>query len=43
MMLDNLFKNLIYDPVSLLGLLVFYFLLMNKTEADSKEPTINAA
>ncbi|MDC2975501.1 c-type cytochrome biogenesis protein CcsB [Prochlorococcus sp. AH-736-D23] len=29
MMLDNLFKNLIYDPVSVLGLLVFYILLIN--------------
>ena len=29
MMLDNLFKNLIYDPVSVLGLLVFYLLLVN--------------
>ena len=29
MMLDNLFKNLIYDPVSVLGLLVFYILLVN--------------
>ena len=29
MILDNLFKNLIYDPVSVLGLLVFYFLLIN--------------
>jgi len=24
MMLDNIFKNLIYEPVSVLGLLVFY-------------------
>ena len=29
MILDNLFKNLIYDPVSVLGLLVFFFLLIN--------------
>ena len=29
MTLDNLFKNLIYDPVSVLGLLVFYILLVN--------------
>jgi len=29
MILDNLFKNFIYDPVSVLGLLVFYFLLIN--------------
>ena len=29
MLLDNLFKNLIYDPVSVLGLLVFYILLFN--------------
>ena len=29
MLLDNLFKNLIYDPVSILGLLVFYILLIN--------------
>ena len=29
MILDNLFKNLIYDPVSVLGLLVFYILLVN--------------
>jgi len=29
MILDNLLKNLIYDPVSVLGLLVFYFLLVN--------------
>ncbi len=29
MILDNLFKNLIYDPVSILGLLVFYILLIN--------------
>jgi len=29
MILDNLFKNLIYEPVSVLGLLVFYFLLIN--------------
>jgi len=29
MILDNLLKNLIYDPVSFLGLLVFYFLLVN--------------
>ena len=29
MILDNLFKNLIYDPVSVLGLLVFYILLFN--------------
>ena len=29
MILDNLFKNLIYDPVSVLGVLVFYFLLVN--------------
>ena len=29
MILDNLFKNFIYDPVSVLGLLVFYILLFN--------------
>ena len=29
MILDNFFKNLIYDPVSVLGLLVFYILLVN--------------
>jgi len=29
MFLDNLFKNLIYDPVSILGILVFYILLVN--------------
>jgi cytochrome c-type biogenesis protein CcsB len=29
MILDSLFKNLILDPVSTLGLLVFYFLLVN--------------
>jgi cytochrome c-type biogenesis protein CcsB len=29
MLLDNLFKNFIYDPVSALGLLAFYFLLIN--------------
>ena len=29
MILDNIFKNLIYDPVSTLGLLVFYVLLVN--------------
>ncbi len=29
MILDNLFKNFINDPVSVLGLLVFYFLLLN--------------
>ena len=29
MILNNLFKNLIYDPVSVLGLLVFYLLLIN--------------
>jgi len=29
MILGNFFKNLIYDPVSVLGLLVFYFLLIN--------------
>ena len=29
MILDNLFKNFINDPVSVLGLLVFYFLLIN--------------
>ena len=29
MLLDNLFKNLIYDPVSVLGVLVFYVLLVN--------------
>ena len=29
MIFDNLFKNLIYDPVSALGLLVFYILLVN--------------
>ena len=29
MILDNFFKNLIYDPVSVLGILVFYILLFN--------------
>jgi len=29
MILDNFFKSLIYEPVSVLGLLVFYFLLIN--------------
>ena len=29
MILDSLFKNLILDPVSVLGLLVFYFLLVS--------------
>ena len=29
MILDNFFNNLIYDPVSVLGLLVFYILLVN--------------
>jgi len=29
MILDDIFKNLIYDPVSILGLLVFYILLVN--------------
>ena len=29
MLLDNLFKNLIYNPVSVLGLLIFYLLLVN--------------
>ena len=29
MLLDNLFKNLINDPVSVLGVLVFYVLLVN--------------
>ena len=29
MILDNLLKNLIYDPVSLLGVLIFYVLLVN--------------
>ena len=29
MILVNFFKNLIYDPVSILGLLVFYILLIN--------------
>ena len=29
MILNNFFKNLIYDPVSMLGLLVFYVLLVN--------------
>ncbi len=29
MILNNLFKNLIYDPVSFLGLLIFYILLIN--------------
>jgi len=29
MIIDNLFKNLIYDPVSSIGLLVFYILLIN--------------
>ena len=29
MILDNLFKNLIYDPVSVLGISIFYLLLVN--------------
>jgi len=29
MLLDNFFKNLIYDPVSVIGLFVFYILLVN--------------
>ena len=29
MILDNLYKKLIYDPVSVLGLVVFYILLVN--------------
>jgi len=29
MIFDNLFKNFIYDPVSVLGILVFYVLLIN--------------
>ncbi len=29
MLFDNFFKNLIYDPVSILGLLVFFVLLIN--------------
>jgi len=29
MILNNFFKNLIYDPVSVLGLLIFYILLIN--------------
>ncbi len=29
MIFDNLLKNLIYDPVSVLGILVFYILLIN--------------
>ena len=29
MILENLFRNFIYDPVSVLGLLVFYILLIN--------------
>ncbi len=29
MILDNFFKNFLYDPVSVLGLLVFYILLVN--------------
>jgi len=29
MILDNVFKNLIFDPVSVLGILVFYILLIN--------------
>ena len=29
MIIDNFFKNLIYDPVSFLGLLIFYLLLIN--------------
>jgi len=28
MLIDNFFKNLLYEPVSVLGLLVFYFLLI---------------
>ena len=30
MILDNLFKNLIYDPVSVLGILVFYIWIFDK-------------
>ena len=29
MILDNIFKNFMYDPVSILGLSVFYILLVN--------------
>ena len=29
MIIDNLYKNLVYDPVSLFGILVFYILLVN--------------
>jgi len=29
MIIDNFFKNLIYDPVSVFGILVFYILLVN--------------
>ena len=29
MTIDNLFKNLMYDPVSVLGIFVFYILLVN--------------
>ena len=29
MLIDNVFKNLIYDPVSSIGILVFYLLLIN--------------
>ena len=29
MVIDNLFKNIVYDPVSMLGLIVFYILLIN--------------
>ena len=29
MILENLFKSFVYDPVSVLGLLVFYILLIN--------------
>ncbi len=29
MLLDNFIKNLIYDPVSTIGILIFYFLLIN--------------
>ena len=35
MILDNLFKNLIYDPVSVLGLLVFYILSLTKIPAKT--------
>ena len=37
MILDNLFKNLIYEPVSVLGLLVFYLEDPHLDEEHEKE------